>query len=216
MWAQSDSTIVNSSSINLDRGTFRLTLEHDVFGGAFTAVGVSDANYEDSYIFANIGVGIEYAYSTNKTLEVNTHFAMLDTPMDWEGFFLGVSNYTFGLMHHWYYKRWTFGTGLSFERRHAKYHIQRYEDEPDKYQGYTYGDNEFDEKHYNLGADLMVGWGTRKCWVGLRYSPRFIVKDVFHYTEEIFPKLPVTNHAGHIDQQVALVIRLAFKIGKKK
>ena len=216
IWAQSDSTIVTNSSINLDKGTIRLTLEHDIFGGAFTAVGVSNSNYDDTYVFANIGIGVEYAYSTNKTLEANAHFALLYTPMDWEGCTLGVANYTFGLMHHWYHGRWTFGTGLSFERRHAEYLIQRNEDEPDNFQGYQYGDNEFDEKHYNLGADLMVGWGTRMCWFGLRYSPRFIVKDVFKYKEDVFPQLPVTNHAGHIDQQVALVVRLAFKIGKTK
>ena len=77
---------------------------------------------------------------------------------------------------------------------------------------YIYGENEFKNIHYNLGADLMAGWGKRKWWIGLRYSPRFIVKDSFNYTEEYAPQLPVKNQAGSLDHQIALVFRLALTI----
>ena len=93
--------------------------------------------------------------------------------------------------------------------------VQHYENGPPEYNPdpyYIYGENEFKNIHYNLGADLMAGWGKRKWWIGLRYSPRFIVKDSFNYTEEYAPQLPVKNQAGRLDHQIALVFRLALTI----
>ena len=222
MRAQSDSIIGRvpycggiGSPLDVNKGSVRLILENDVVGGAFTRVGVDDAYARALNTFANIGAGVEYAYATNKTIEANVRFAILDAVMDWEDYFLGALHYTVGLMHRWYRGRWTFGAGLSFERRYAKYNVQHYEKDSPEYNPdtqYIYGENEFKNIHYNLGADLMAGWGKRKWWIGLRYSPRFIVKDSFHYTEEYAPQLPVKNHAGSIDHQIALVFRLALTI----
>ena len=222
MRAQSDSIIGRvpycggiGSSLDVNKGSVRLILENDVVGGVFTRVGVDDAYARALYTFANIGAGVEYAYATNKTIEANVRFAILDAVMDWEDYFLGSWHYAVGLMHRWYRGRWTFGAGLSFERRYAKYNVQHYEKDSPEYNPdtqYIYGENEFKNIHYNLGADLMAGWGKRKWWIGLRYSPRFIVKDSFHYTEEYAPQLPVKNHAGSIDHQIALIFRLALTI----
>lgn len=222
MRAQSDSIIGRvpycggiGSPLDVNKGSVRLILENDVVGGAFTRVGVDDDYARALYTFANIGAGVEYAYATNKTIEANVRFAILDAVMDWEDYFLGAWHYAVGLMHRWYRGRWTFGAGLSFERRYAKYNVQHYEKDSPEFNPdiqYIYGENEFKNIHYNLGADLMAGWGKRKWWIGLRYLPRFIVKDSFHYTEEYAPQLPVKNHAGSIDHQIALVFRLALTI----
>ena len=215
MLAQSDSVAETKSPLDVEKGSIRLTLENDCYGGAFTKVGVDDAYASPPYAFANIGAGVEYAYATNKTIEANVHFAFLNIVVDWEDYFFGGWNYTVGIMHRWYRGRWTFGAGLSFERRYAKYNVQHYENGPPEYNPdpyYVYGENEFKNIHYNLGADLMAGWGKRKWWIGLRYSPRFIVKDSFNYTEEYAPQLPVKNQAGSLDHQIALVFRLALTI----
>ena len=220
--AQSDSIVGRAaccfelgSPLDVEKGSIRLTLENDFFGGAFTKVGVDEAYASTPYAFANIGAGVEYAYATNKTLEANVHFAFLNIVVDWEDYYFGGWNYTVGIMHRWYRGRWTFGAGLSFERRYAKYNVQHYENGPPEYNPdpyYVYGENEFKNIHYNLGADLMAGWGKRKWWIGLRYSPRFILKDSFHYNEKYAPQLPVKNHAGSLDHQIALVFRLALTI----
>ena len=220
--AQSDSIVGRAaccfelgSPLDVEKGSIRLTLENDFFGGAFTKVGVDEAYASTPYAFANIGAGVEYAYATNKTLEANVHFAFLTIVVDWEDYYFGGWNYTVGIMHRWYRGRWTFGAGLSFERRYAKYNVQHYENGPPEYNPdpyYVYGENEFKNIHYNLGADLMAGWGKRKWWIGLRYSPRFILKDSFHYNEKYAPQLPVKNHAGSLDHQIALVFRLALTI----
>lgn len=222
MLAQSDSIVGRAaccfelgSPLDVEKGSIRLTLENDCYGGAFTKVGVDDGYGNTIYSFANIGLGVEYAYATNKTLEANMHFAFLSLAMDWEDYYWGAWDYTVGIMHRWYRGRWTFGAGLSFERRYAKYNVQHYENGPPEYNPhpqYIYGENEFKNIHYNLGADLMAGWGKRKWWIGLRYSPRFILKDSFHYNEKYAPQLPVKNHAGSLDHQIALVFRLALTI----
>lgn len=220
--AQSDSIVGRAaccfelgSPLDVEKGSIRLTLENDCYGGAFTKVGVDDGYGNTIYSFANIGAGVEYAYATNKTLEANVHFAFLNIVVDWEDYFFGGWDYAVGIMHRWYRGRWTFGAGLSFERRYSKYNVQHYENGPPEYNPdpyYVYGENEFKNIHYNLGADLMAGWGKRKWWIGLRYSPRFIVKDSFNYTEEYAPQLPVKNQAGSLDHQIALVFRLALTI----
>lgn len=217
--AQSYDAVEPSLPLDVEKGTFRLSIEHDITGCGFTKLGVADSYENQMYALANLGGGLEYVYAKNRSLEINGHFAILGATMDWEGCHVGIWNATGGAMHRWYRGRWMFGAGLSFEYRHANYMIQRYDGEPPEYlQGLenTYGDNEFEQKHYNIGADLMAGWGKRKWWIGLRYSPRFIVKDVFRYKENLFPQLPVTKRAGYVDHQVALVIRLAFEVGKIK
>jgi|GEM_PF-7025092 len=224
MLAQSDSIVGRAacclelgSPLDVEKGSIRLTLENDFFGGAFTKVGVDEAYASTPYAFANIGAGVEYAYATNKTLEANVHFAFLNIVVDWEDYYFGGWNYTVGIMHRWYRGHWTFGAGLSFERRYAKYNVQHYENGPPEYNPdpyYVYGENEFKNIHYNLGADLMAGWGKRKWWIGLRYSPRFIVKDSFNYIETKYPLLPVKSYTGHADHQISLMIRFAFDIAK--
>jgi hypothetical protein len=216
LWAQGEDIVSTSSPLDVEKGTFRLTLEDDFTGIAYTKLGVHDDYEGTMYFLYNLGVGLEYAYARNRTIEVNVHPAILFSAMDWERYNLAVMNVTSSVMHRWYHGRWTLGAGLSFEYRKAKYLVDRYENEPIEYQDLYYGDNEFEEKHYNIGADLMAGWGKRKWWIGIRYSPRLIVKDVFRYKEDLFPQLPVTNRAGNVDHQVGFVIRMAFKVGKIK
>ena len=90
--AQSDSVAETKSPLDVEKGSIRLTLENDCYGGAFTKVGVDDAYASPPYAFANIGAGVEYAYATNKTIEANVHFAFLNIVVDWEDYFFGGWN----------------------------------------------------------------------------------------------------------------------------
>lgn len=70
--AQGDSLEIASSSV-LHKGTIRLSLEHGAIGGLFTKIGNADKyDLAPSYLF-NLGAGVEYAYSNDKSVGLDVH-----------------------------------------------------------------------------------------------------------------------------------------------